>query len=109
MYGAPVSAPMVYDTSPLQRTPSEPLPELPEIQDANPTTLRLQGTLVKRIPGLPAGELGDLSFSNYRQQQIAEEMFALKQATNIHKAYDKIQRAKAKAKGRAAQRWAEGR
>ena len=109
MYGAPVSVPMVYDTSPPQRTPSEPLPELPVIQDANPTALRLQGTLVKRLPGLPAGELGDLSFSNYREQQVAEEMYALKRATDLHKTYDKIQRAKARAKGRAAQRWAEGR
>ena len=56
---------------------------------------------------MPGGD--DLSFSNYRQQQVAEEMAAIRQATNIHKQYNNWQKAKAKAKGRAAQRWAEGR
>ena len=82
------------------------LPELPEIQEANPTSLRIQA---KRLPLMPSGETGDLSFNNYRQQQVAEEMYAIKVATAERKAYEQRSRAIAKAKGRAAQRWAEGR
>ena len=49
-------------------------------------------------------------FSNYRQQQIAEEMYAIKVGNcRTSKAYEQRSRAIAKAKGRAAQRWAEGR
>ena len=60
-----------------------------------------------RLPPMPGGD--DLSFSDYRQQQVSEDMSAIKQATDIHKAYQKRNKARAKAKGRAAQRWAEGR
>ena len=82
------------------------LPELPVIQEANPTILRIQGN---RLPALPAGETGDLSFNNFRQQEVAAEMYAIKVATAERKAYEQRSRAIAKAKGRAAQRWAEGR
>ena len=82
------------------------LPELPVIQEANPTTLRIQG---KRLPAMPGGETGDLSFNNFRQQEVAAEMYAIKVATAERKAYEQRSRAIAKAKGRAAQRWAEGR
>ena len=109
MYGATTTAPMVYDTSPPQRSPREPLPELPKIRDASPGTIRLQGTLAKRLPPMPAGAMGDLSFSDYRAQEVAAEMYAIKVATAERKAYEQRSRAIAKAKGRAAQRWAEGR
>ena len=109
MYGAPVSAPMVYDTSPPQRTSREPLPELADIQDASPKALRLQGTLAKRLPPLPAGTTGDLGFTDYRAQEVAMEMAAIRQATDIHKAYARRNKAIARAKGRAAQKRAEGR
>ena len=82
------------------------LPELPVIQEANSTILRIQGN---RLPALPAGEIGDLSFNNFRQQEVAAEMYAIKVATAERKAYEQRSRAIAKAKGRAAQRWAEGR
>ena len=85
------------------------LPELPVIQDASPGTIRLQGTLAKRLPPMPAGTTGDLGFSDYRAQEVAMEMAAIRQATDIHKAYARRSKAIARAKGRAAQRWAEGR
>ena len=109
MYGAPTTAPMVYDTSPPQRSPREPLPELPDIQNISPTTLRIQAAVAKRLPPMPAGTTGDLGFSDYRAQEVAMEMAAIRQATDIHKAYERRSKAIAKAKGRAAQRWAEGR
>ena len=101
-FGAPINAPMVLTEIEPNRTPAEPLPDMPLI-----VIPEVSSNILKRLPEMPGGD--DLSFSNYRQQQVFEEMAAIKQATNIHKAYDKIQRAKAKAKGRAAQRWAEGR
>ena len=47
--------------------------------------------------------------SNYRQQQVAEEMRAIKIATEERKFYEREYAKRAKAKDRAAQRWAEGR
>ena len=101
-FGPSIHAPMALTASEPNRTPPEPLPEMPDIlmQD-------ISSNIVKRLPEMPGGD--DLSFSNYRQQQVAAEMGAIRQATEIHKLYDKRQRAIARAKGRAAQRWAEGR
>ena len=101
-FGPPIQAPIVLTTSEPNRTPSEPLPETPliVIQDV--------GTdIAKRLPEMPGGD--DLSFVNARQQEVFEEMAAIKQATAIHKAYEKRGKAIARAKGRAAQKWAEGR
>ena len=67
----------------------------------------VSSVILSRLPEMPGGD--DLSFSDYRREQVKEEMAAIKQATNLHKAYDRRQRAVAKAKGRAAQRMAEGR
>ena len=102
VFGPPIQAPIVLTTSEPNRTPAVPLPETPLI------VIQEVGTnIAKRLPEMPGGD--DLSFVNARQQEVFEEMAAIKQATAIHKAYDRRQRAVAKAKGRAAQRWAEGR
>ena len=101
-YGAPTYAPMVLSMEEPNRTPPEPLPDIEVI--AIP---EIGSKLLKRLPEMPGGD--NLSFSNYREQQVAEEMAAIRQATNIHKQYNKWQRAKHRAKSRAAQRWAEGR
>ena len=63
--------------------------------------------IVSRLPAMPGGD--DLGFSDYRKEQVKGDMAAIRQATEIHKAYQKRNRAVARAKGRAAQRWAEGR
>ena len=102
MYGPSITAPIVATILEPNRTPAEPLPDLPLI-----VIPEVSSNILKRLPEMPGGD--DLSFSNYRQQQVFEEMAAIKQATNLHKAYDRRQKAVAKAKGRAAQRWAEGR
>ena len=80
-YGAPTYAPMVLSTEEPNRTPSEPLPNIQVI--AIP---EIGSNILKRLPAMPGGD--DLSFSNYRQQQVAEEMAAIRQATNIHKQYN---------------------
>ena len=102
MYGPSIAAPIVATILEPNRTPTEPLPDMPLI-----VIPEVSSNILKRLPEMPGGD--DLSFSNYRQQQVFEEMAAIKQATNLHKAYDRRQKAVAKAKGRAAQRWAEGR
>ena len=63
--------------------------------------------ILSRLPEMPKGD--DLSFSDYRKEQVKEEMAAIKEATLIHKAYSNRNKARARAKSRAAQRWAEGR
>ena len=102
MYGPSIAAPIVATVLEPNRTPAEPLPDMPLI-----VIPEAGSNILKRLPEMPGGD--DLSFSNYRQQQVFEEMAAIAQATNLHKAYDRRQKAVAKAKGRAAQRWAEGR
>ena len=102
MYGPSIAAPIVATILEPNRTSPEPLPDMPLM-----VIPEVSSNILKRLPEMPGGD--DLSFSNYRQQQVFEEMAAIKQASNLHKAYDRRQRAVAKAKGRAAQKWAEGR
>ena len=78
------------------------LPELP------PLLIPEAGSqILSRLPELPGGD--DLSYSDYRKEQVKNEMSAIKLATETHKAYQKRNKAIARAKGRAAQKWAEGR
>ena len=81
-----------------------PLPELPAIKEAGSMS-----SLDTRLPGATDVEMGGMSMTEYRQQQIAEEMQAIKIATEERKFYEREYAKRAKAKGRAAQRWAEGR
>ena len=81
-----------------------PLSELPVIKEAGSMS-----SLDTRLPGATDVEMGGMSMTNYRQQQIAEEMQAIKIATEERKFYEREYAKRAKAKGRAAQRWAEGR
>ena len=79
--------------------------ELPIVSDL--LIPEVSSKILSRLPEMPKGD--DLSFSNYRKEQVKEDMAAIKKATLIHKAYNNRSKARAKAKGRAAQKWAEGR
>ena len=96
MYGPSIAAPIVATILEPNRTPTEPLPDMPIVIP------EISSNILKRLPEMPGGD--DLSFSNYRQQQVFEEMAAIKQATNLHKAYDR-RKSCSQSKGRAAQRW----
>jgi hypothetical protein len=85
------------------------LPELPEIKDATVGTLRLEGTLAKRLPGMPSGELNDLYFTNSRQLEAEKLMNDMRAVYDISRQQASRSRAIAKAKGRQAQRAAERR
>ena len=75
--------------------------DLPEMKDATVGTLRLAGTLEKRLPPMPSGELQDLSYTNSRQrdaQKLMDEMSVSYAVSNAYK-----RRGAAKAKARAVQ------
>ena len=83
--------------------------EMPEIKDSTTGTLRLEGTLAKRLPNMPSGDLNDLSFSNSRQMEAQQLMNEMRQSYGISRNQTKNSNNRARAKGRAAQRQAERR
>jgi len=85
------------------------LPELPEIKDATVGTLRLEGTLSKRLPGMPSGELEGLSFTNSKQLEAEQLMNDMRYVYDISRKQQQRSKALAKARGRQAQRAAERR
>lgn len=85
------------------------LPELPEIKDATVGTLRLEGTLAKRLPGMPSGELEGLSFTNSKQLEAEQTMNDMRHVFDISRRQTQRSKALAKAKNRQAQRAAERR
>ncbi len=85
------------------------LPELPEIKDATVGTLRLEGTLTKRLPPMPSGDLEGLGFTNYKQQEAEKLMNDMRYVYDISRQQTARSKALAKARGRQAQRAAERR
>jgi len=85
------------------------LPELPEIKDATVGTLRLEGTLTKRLPSMPSGDLEGLGFTNYRQMEAEKLMNDMRAVYDISRQQSARSKAIAKARGRQAQRQAERR
>ena len=84
--------------------------ELPEIQDGSLDTIRLQGTLSKRLPNMPSGTgYEDLSMTNSRQLEAEKFANDMRASYAISREYDKRSRAIARAKNRRAQRAAERR
>ena len=85
------------------------LPDLPEIPAVRTQGLRLQNTLAKRLPAMP--DLGGNQYmsGNPEAEEIEQYMQAMRIASDETKQMNKIQRAKARAKNRAAQRASEGR
>ena len=76
------------------------IPELPIIQDATVGTLRLAGTLDKRLPAMPGGVTNDLAFSDSRR--LAAEQYAndIRASYEVSRSYDQRNRAVAKARAR---------
>ncbi len=85
------------------------LPEFPEIKDATTGTLRLEGTLAKRLPGMPSGDLKDLGFTDYKREAATQLMNEMRTAFDISRQQAQRSKAIAKARGRQAQRAAERR
>ena len=85
------------------------LPELPTIKDATVGTLRLEGTLAKRLPSMPSGELDDLYFTDVRRREAEKYANDMKASFNISRRQQSISNRRAKARSRATQRQSERR
>ena len=103
---AGVSAPTEYPQE-QQRTPREPLPEFPDIKDSSVETLRLEGTLKKRLPSMPSGNTGDLSYTDSSRLDAEQMMDDMRVSYAVSNAYKRRGEARAKAKNRRAQRQVE--
>ena len=107
MYGAPVTQPMEIPYSPPSQFSRAPLPEMAKIKDASAGTVRLEGTLAKRLPNMPSGDLNDLAFTNSRQVEAAELMNDMRYVYDISRQQKNRSNAISRAKGRQAQRQVE--
>ena len=85
------------------------LPDLPEIPAVRTQALRLQNTLAKRLPAMPDLSSNPYMSGNPEAEEMEKYMQAIRTASDEFKYNDKIQRAKARAKNRSAQRASEGR
>ena len=108
-YGAPVTAPMEIPRQIASAFSRPEMAELPKVKDSTTETIRLEGTLSKRLPNMPSGDLNDLSFSNSRQVEAQQLMNDMRSSYAISRQYENRSRAIARAKNRQAQRAAEGR
>ena len=104
---APMSSGHIPASSFLPGRPDMPNASLPVIAAASTSTLGRRNTLAKALPAMPASEIGDLSFTNYRAVDAAEQMQALAVGQAERKAYERNNELRAKAKDRAMQRAAE--
>ena len=105
-YGAPVTAPMEIPAK-VYRSPNAPPPpelaELPTIEDARVTGLRLQGTLAKALP--PMANVG--SMTNVRQMEAEQYANDIRAAFAISKEYDRRSKMRSKARERQIERYAK--
>ena len=100
-YGAPVTGPMeVPRDMPSRFRPELELSELPVMKDATAGTIRLEGTLAKRMPSMPGGSLENLYYSDARAIDAQETMAGMRNAYGISRSYDKRNKAVAKARAR---------
>ena len=110
-YGYTTEAPMdsgyIPPSSFLPGRPDMPDASLPAIEAASTDTLGRRNTLAKALPAMPASEIGDLSFTNYRAVDAAEQMQALAVGQADRKQAEKYNAAVSKAKGEQAQKYAE--
>ena len=105
MFGAPVTAPMeVPQEFPSRFRPELEMTELPVMKDATAGTVRLEGTLAKRMPSMPGGTLENLFFSDSRARDAMQYANDMRAAWGISRSIDKGNRGKAKAKARAYDR-----
>ena len=85
------------------------LPELPIIVDVGSGTQGVRIGLENRLPQMAVGEQGGMTLTDYRQQEVAELMYAMKVAAEERKFAERRSAKIAKAKNRAQQKRAERR
>ena len=77
---------------------------LPEYRDAGLDNIRLQGTLVTRMPAMAQASLEGLSSMNPREMEALQLMADLRAAYGVSRSYDRRNRAVAKARARQKDR-----
>ena len=87
-------------SEPSRFRPELEMAELPVMKDATAGTVRLEGTLARRMPSMPGGTLENLYFSNSRAIDAFETMAGMRNAYAISRQYDQRNRAVAKARAR---------
>ena len=104
-YGYTTEAPMdsgyIPPSSFLPGRPDLPDSTLPVMQAASTDALGRRNTLAKALPAMPASEIGDLSFTNYRAVDAAQQMQALAVGQGDRKYAEKVNRAQTKAEEQA--------
>ena len=111
-YGAPTTVPIsdgYVPPSPYNPGANAPLPDssLPVMVDLTTERLGKRGTLAKGLPSLPPSEIGDLSFTNYKQIEAAENAYAQAVGSADRKIAERNNRKVAAAKDEQAQKIAE--
>ncbi len=100
-YGYTTAAPMddgYVPSSPY--TPGRPVlegGELPALKDASVDAMGRRNTLAKALPAMPESEMGDLSYTNYRAIDQAEQMQAFAVGQADRKYAEKVNRYEQKA------------
>ena len=108
MYGAPVTSPMEVPR-PMPSYFAQIPSELPEMKDASVGTIRLAGTLDKRLPSMPSGDLDDLSFTNSKQIETQKYMNDMRYVYDISRRQEAISRSRARKRNQQSQKQAERR
>ena len=106
-YGPSVNGPMEIPQQIASAFSRPEMAEMPEIKDSTTGTMRLEGTLAKRMPNMPSGDLDTLSFTNTRQLEAQQLMNEMRTSYGISRNQTKNSNNRARAKGRAAQRQAD--
>ena len=110
-YGFSIAAPMdsgyVPPSSFLPGRPELPNAGMPVIEAVSSETLGRRNTLAKALPAMPASEIGDLSFTNYRAVDAAEQMQALAVGQAERKQAERYNTAVARSKDEQMQKYAE--
>ena len=111
-YGFPIQAPMMLSTVNQQNSPNNPgLPginELPDIKAAGTAALSRDLGYQFRMPPTPGMANAEI-MSNARREEAREFASAMGVAFGITKQQNKASKARARAKGKAAQKIAERR
>ena len=102
-WGAPISAPMVIPPEPVGTAYSLPTPELEKIVATSTAAMRLADNIKKRTKALPR-IYSKASMDSGRAELAAQESAAMGLAYGITRGQNKVNKMRAKAKGKAVQR-----
>ena len=104
---APIDSGYIPPSSFVPGRPDIPDASMPLIEAVSTETLGRRNTLAKALPAMPASEIGDLSFTNYRAVDAAKQMQGLAVGQADRKQAERHNTAVARAKDTQMQKHAE--